>query len=64
VVNGLALDSKLRLSGKCRMLDDNDDLIVDKLFDGEWKGHVESGGEEGAEFTGDFTAVRAQYPGQ
>jgi hypothetical protein len=64
MIGGLALDSKLRVHGKCRMLDENDDLIVDKLFEGLWWGHVVISGEEGSEFEGDFTAEKAQYPGQ
>jgi len=64
MIDGLALDSKLRVSGNCQMLDENDDLIVDKLIKGIWKGHVEIGSEEGSEFEGDFEAVKASYPGQ
>jgi hypothetical protein len=63
LISGLSLDSKLRVHGKCRMLDETDDLLVDKLLDGLWWGHVEIGGDEGAEFEGDFEAVRAEYPG-
>lgn len=63
IIGGLAIDSRLRVHGKCRMLDENDDLIVDKLFDGEWFGHIEIGAEEGEEFEGDFTAEKATYPG-
>lgn len=64
MIGGLALDSQLRVHGKCRMVDENDDLMVDKLIEGLWWGHVEISGEEGAEFEGDFTATKASYPGQ
>lgn len=64
IIGGLAIDSKLRIHGKCTMVDDNDDLMVDKLVDGFWWGHVEIGSDEGAEFEGTFNAVKAEYPGQ
>ena len=44
------------------MLDENDDLVVDRLFDGEWWGHIEIGSDEGEEFEGIFEAVKASYP--
>jgi len=64
LISGLTFDSKLRIHGKCIMLDEDDDLLVDRLLEGRWWGHVEMGGDEGAEFEGDFEAVKAQYPGQ
>jgi len=64
MISSLTIDSKLRVHGKCRMLDEDDDLMVDKLVEGLWWGHVEIGSEEGAEFEGDFEAVKAEYPGQ
>ena len=64
MIMGLAIDSKLRIHGKCIMVDENDDLMVDKLVEGYWWGHVEIGSDEGSEFEGDFTAVKADYPGQ
>lgn len=64
LISGLSLDSRLRVHGKCRMLDETDDLLVDKLVEGLWWGHVEVGSEEGAEFEGDFEAVKAKYPGK
>ena len=64
LISGLTLDSKLRVHGKCRMVDETNDLLVDRLVEGLWWGHVEIGSDEGAEFEGDFEAVKAQYPGQ
>jgi hypothetical protein len=64
LISGLTLDSKLRIHGKCRMMDEDNDLMVDRLVEGFWWGHVEIGAEEGAEFEGDFAGERAVYPGQ
>ena len=64
MITGLALDSKLRIHGKCTMLDEDDDLYVDRLVDGLWWGHEEIESEEGAEFNGDFEADKAEMPGE
>ncbi len=64
MIGGLALDSNLWVNGTCRMLDENDDLMVDKLLDGIWYGFIEINGDKGPEFPGDFTAEKAKYPGQ
>ncbi len=64
LIMGLTIDSKLRINGSCRMVDEDNDLMVDKLLDGVWFGHVEIGAEEGSQFEGDFTGVKAVYPGQ
>ena len=42
------------------MLDEDDDLYVDKLVNGQWWGHIEIDGDEGSEFTGEFEAEKAE----
>jgi len=56
-IGGLALDSKLSLNGGCKMVDNNDDLKVDKLIDGFWVGTIVTD-TPGKPFKGDFSAVR------
>ncbi|MFZ4577570.1 MAG: hypothetical protein ACOYOB_04155 [Myxococcota bacterium] len=56
-LGGLALDSKLSLNGGCTMVDDTDDLKVDKLIDGYWVGTIVTD-TPGKPFKGDFTATR------
>ncbi len=58
LIGGLALDSKLSLNGYCTMVDNNDDLKVDKLIDGVWVGNIVVEGANGKQFKGDFTATR------
>lgn len=58
MIGGLALDSRLRVHGKCRLLDENDDLNVDKLTDGQWWGYIEIDNEQGNEFQGTFHGER------
>lgn len=60
MVNGLALDSSLRMSGSATMWDDDNDLIVDHIDDGEWDGTVEVQTQqpEPLTFTGTWHATR------
>lgn len=57
MLGGLALDSKLSLSGVCWMEDLDDDMKVDKLNEGAWVGTIVAD-TPGKPFKGDFTAVR------
>jgi hypothetical protein len=57
MLGGLALDSKLSLNGGCNMVDEDDDMKVDKLIDGFWVGSITSD-TPGKPFKGDFTATR------
>jgi hypothetical protein len=63
IISSLSIDSRLRIHGRCQMLDGDDNLIVDSLYDGIWLGHIEIGADEGEEFEGTFFATRATYPG-
>ena len=56
LLGSLAVDSQLRLSGKAILIDENSDLKVDKIVDGEYVGHVESDGQQGPEFSGTWEA--------
>ncbi len=57
LIGGLALDSKLMLTGSCTMVDGNDDLKVDELIDGVWVGTIVAD-TPGKPFKGDFSAIR------
>lgn len=56
VIGSLAIDSQLRLSGKAVMVDENDDLKVDLIIEGEYIGHMESDGVQGPAFDGTWEA--------
>jgi hypothetical protein len=60
IIGALKLDSSIRLQGSCTMVDTDDNLTVDKLINGVWLGTIEVDGEQGPEFEGEFSAVRAQ----
>jgi hypothetical protein len=57
-ISSLAADSNLRLQGKCTLVDDNDDLFVDRLTSGQWWGKVETGSGEAKPFEGTFEASK------
>lgn len=60
-IYGLGADSRVRLFGTALLVDDNDDLIVDRIIDGEWTGYIEldqGGGNTGGQFTGEWEATR------
>lgn len=63
LIGSLALDSRLRVHGKCRLVDEDDDLIVDSLVDGQWWGYIEVNNEQGNEFQGTFHGTRQVYQG-
>jgi len=62
ILGGLAIDSQMRMSGHAVLVDDNDDLRVDRIKDGSFLGHFESDGQEGSPFTGTWSAVKQQGP--
>jgi hypothetical protein len=63
-IGNLAIDSQLRLTGHCTLVDDTEDLYVDKLIDGVYAGTIEQGGVPGPSFVGTFEGVKAPMPGQ
>lgn len=58
LIGGLAIDSRLSLEGECKMYEDTDDLLVDRLEQGEWNGNVRVQGDEGEDFSGDWRGCR------
>ena len=60
LLGALALDSQLRLSGHATLVDQTNNLIVDRIIDGIYLGHVEVDGQEGPEFDGSWHALRIQ----
>ena len=58
IIGGLALDSQLRLSGRAKMLDDDNDLRVDHILDGVYLGTIEVDGQAGPTFDGTWEAHR------
>lgn len=59
-IANLALDSQLRLSGQCTLVDNDDDLFIDELIDGQYSGMVEIEAGAGPPFSGTFAGVKQQ----
>jgi hypothetical protein len=59
-IAGLATSSRLRIQGKCTLVDENDDLYVDHLTNGQWWGKVEVSSGEANSFEGTFEATKKQ----
>ncbi len=57
-IGTLALDSQLRLSGKAKLVDEDDDLYVDKLTNGEHSGTIEVDGGPGPTFKGTWSGTK------
>lgn len=60
VLAGLSVDSDLQVQGVCDLVDDEGDLIVDRLENGLWSGQTQVSGQQGAEFDGIFQAERIE----
>jgi len=54
MVAELETSDELRVQGLCTMVDEDDDLFVDSILDGNWSGHVESDGQQGVPVNGQF----------
>jgi hypothetical protein len=59
VLEALAVDTSIRLSGTAVLEDVDNDLRVDRIYDGQFRGHFESDGRAGEPFTGTWSAEKA-----
>jgi hypothetical protein len=62
ILGALHFNTSLWLNGGCTLLDQTDDLIVDKLIDGFWIGAMQIDGQVGSQFKGTFQGVRKTIP--
>jgi hypothetical protein len=62
VVGSLHFNSSLWINGGCTLLDQTDDLIVDKLINGYWIGVMNIEGQQGSQFKGTWSGVRKTIP--
>lgn len=61
-LEGLATPSFATLQGSAKLVDEDDDLIVDKLVDGKWSGQILIQNATASNFKGEWSAVRKQQP--
>jgi len=58
IVGSLTLDTQLSLQGEASMVDENCDLLVDRLAGGHYNGNLETSSSQQASFTAVFEATR------
>lgn len=59
-IDQLTFDSRLRLQGQCTLVDDDNDLIVDRIINGTYTGNIEYEGAQGGTFSATFSGARIQ----
>lgn len=59
-LGALQIDTKMSLHGQCTLVDEDNDLKVDKLTKGAWFGQIETGKGKSSAFTGTFEATKQQ----
>lgn len=60
ILNQLRLDTRMDLEGNMVFVEENSDLVVDRITDGVWRGHLRTGQDSGAEFSGDYEGHKIQ----
>ncbi len=54
IIGRLRIDTHLTLQGEMAFVEENDDLVVDAMKDGVWRGVIRTSNDEGPPFDGDF----------
>ena len=58
ILEGLEIDTRMTLQGELVFTEENDDLIVDRIEEGTWRGSIRTATEAAPPFDGDFTGER------
>ena len=58
ILEGLEVDTRMDLQGEVTFAEDNDDLSVDRLLEGTWRGSIRTAEEAAPPFEGDFEGER------
>ncbi len=62
-ISALSLPSQVFLQGSATFVDDDDNLVVDRIIDGVWTGEVTMDNQTVGAVKGDFNCTRAAFPG-
>ncbi|MCA9560135.1 MAG: Ig-like domain-containing protein [Myxococcales bacterium] len=54
IIGRLRIDTRLTLQGEMQFVEENDDLTVDAIEEGVWRGIIRTSNDEGPPFDGDF----------
>lgn len=58
ILEGLEVDTRMDIHGELVFVEDNDDLSVDRIVEGVWRGSIRTGDEAAPPFSGDFEGER------
>lgn len=58
IIGRLRVDTRLSLQGEMLFLEETDDLVVDAMTDGVWRGVIRTANDEGPPFEGDYAGTR------
>jgi hypothetical protein len=58
IIGRLRIDTHLTLQGDVIFVEETDDLVVDQMRDGLWRGVIRTANDEGPPFNGDFAGAR------
>ena len=58
IIGRLRIDTRLSMSGEMMFVEETDDLQVDAMTDGIWRGVIRTADDEGPPFEGDFAGTR------
>jgi hypothetical protein len=60
ILQGLEIDTRMDLQGEMMFIEETDDLIVDRIIDGVWRGAIRTADEAAPPFEGDFSGEREE----
>ncbi len=58
IIGRLRIDTRLTLQGELTFIEETDDLVVDTIVDGTWRGVIRTANDEGPPFEGLFEGTR------
>ena len=58
ILEGLEVDTRMDVQGELTFVEENDDLSVDRIVQGVWRGSIRTASEAAPPFEGDFEGER------
>lgn len=58
ILEGLEVDTRMDIQGELTFVESNDDLLVDRIVEGVWRGSIRTAEEAAPPFQGDFEGER------
>ena len=58
ILEGLEIDTRMDLQGELTFVEETDDLSVDRITEGDWRGSIRTAEEAAPPFNGEFEGER------